>query len=323
MKQERRNLLNDDRTRFGEFDQIFFRSGFEGGIPLQKDPKRVLESLRVEEEDPLLHHRPRKFRKRKNELSQVSNTAILSLCLVTGLSSGVGSAFANTLDGNPQNKAPLDEPPSKVELDKDVESPQTKVPQTNSSEFTPSNPPLDEPASVVTDQKPNNSKNNQKHIEKGNGESSKQHQKQKTAETKQNEEQANQVKDETKSKQKAEQPAKKEKKPEKEQKKNPVKNKEIEDAASSKQEKQEKVKNNVPPVNPSTSSSENQEQTIEEEAKNTDNDSINESTDVLLPQTEEGGELPETAGNDLNQVALGAGIALAGAVLLKRKREQS
>ncbi|WP_156877632.1 hypothetical protein [Shimazuella kribbensis] len=290
---------------------------------MQKDPKRVLESLRVEEEDPLLHHRPRKFRKRKNELSQVSNTAILSLCLVTGLSSGVGSAFANTQDGNPQNKAPLDEPPSKVELDKEVKLPQMKVPQTNSSEITPSNPPLDEPASDVTDQQqPENSKNNQEHIEKGNGESSKQVQKQQTTETKRKKEQSDTVKDETKSKQKVEQPKKEEKAPQKEQKNNPVNKEEAEKSTSSKQMKQENVNNKVPPADSSTPS-DKQEQKIEEEAKNTNNESINQSLDVLLPETEEGGELPETAGNDLNQVALGAGIALAGVVLLKRKREQS
>jgi LPXTG-motif cell wall-anchored protein len=280
---------------------------------LQKDPKRVLESLRIEEEDPLLHHRPRKFRKRKNELSQVSNTAILSLCLVSGLSSGVGSAFANSLDENSQNKAPLDEPPSKVEQDKNVVLPQMKVPQTKSDEITPSNPPLDEPASEVTKQQPDNSENKHKHIEKGNSETSKQ---QKKAESKQNKEQNKPIEEKKETTQ--------EKTPKNEQSEKPVENdKSKESSSSTNKNSQSKEKSATPPVSTSEEKSTHPEQKKEKEEK-TGTEVINtEQSDVLLPQTEEGGELPKTAGNDLNQVALGAGVALTGALLLRRKRENS
>lgn len=283
----------------------------KGGIPLQKDPKRVLESLRIEEEDPLLHHRPRKFRKRKNEMSQVSNSAILSLCLVTGLSSGVGSAFANSLDSNPQNKAPLDEPPSKVEQDKNVKLPQMKAPQTNSSEVIPNNPPLDEPASEITKQQPDNSENQHKHIEKGNSETSEQVQQTKeTAESKQNKEQ-NEQKEEIKQEsnhQKSQDSPKTEKSKQSD--------------SSTNEQPQAKEK----PVTPSVGANEekNTSQVPKKEKEETDTKVIKaEESDVLIPYTEEGGELPQTAGNDLNEAALGAGLALAGALLLKRKRENS
>jgi len=283
---------------------------------LQKDPKRVLESLRIEEEDPLLHHRPRKFRKRKNELSQVSNTAILSLCLVTGLSSGVGSAFANSLDGNSQNKAPLDEPPSKVEQDKNVEQPQMKVPQTKSNEIIPSNPPLDEPASEITKQQPDNSENKHKHIEKGKSETSEQ-QKKEAAESKQNKEQSKSIEE-------SKNDSKQETIPKNEQSTKPVENnKSKQSHSSTNKHSQAKEKSAAPPVSTSEENTTHQEQKKETEETTNNEVTKTEQSDVLLPQTEEGGELPQTAGNDLNQVALGAGVALAGALLLRRKRENS
>lgn len=312
-------MLNVVKRDLVNLTKSFFAQDFEGGIPLQKDPKRVLESLRIEEEDPLLHHRPRKFRKRKNELSQVSNTAILSLCLVTGLSSGVGSAFANSLDGNSQNKAPLDEPPSKVEQDENVELPQMKVPQTKSNEVIPNNPPLDEPASEITKQKPDNSENQHKHIEKGSSETSEQQTKE-TTDLKQNKEQ-NKQKEETK--QETNQESKQQKAPDNEQKEKHVETEKSKQSDSSSNEQpQAKEK----PVTPSVSTNEEKngsqvQKKIEEEAGNKVNKT--EQSDVLLPYTEEGGELPQTAGNDLNEAALGAGIALAGALLLRRKRENS
>ncbi|MCH5585678.1 LPXTG cell wall anchor domain-containing protein [Shimazuella sp. AN120528] len=276
---------------------------------MQKDPKRVLESLRIEEEDPLLHHRPRKFRKRKNELSQVSNTAVLSLCLVTGLSSGVGSAFANSLDGNPQNKAPLDEPPSKVEQNENVELPQMKVPQTKSSEITPNNPPLDEPASKVTEQQPNINENKHKHIEKGNSQTSEQ-QKKETAESKQNKEQIKPKESQTK------QQKVQEKTPKNEQStKHAEKEKPAPSHSSTEQKPKAKEKSVTPQVGSTHDSNE-----AEEDGSTKVNKT--KQSDVLLPQTEEGGQLPQTAGNDLNQAALGAGVALAGAFLLRRKREK-
>jgi LPXTG-motif cell wall-anchored protein len=319
MKQERQNLLNVVRQDLVNLTKSFFAQDFEGGIPLQKDPKRVLESLRIEEEDPLLHHRPRKFRKRKNELSQVSNTAILSLCLVTGLSSGVGSAFANSLDGNSQNKAPLDEPPSKVEQDEKVELPQMKVPQTKSSEIIPNNPPLDEPASEITKQKPDNSENQHEHIEKGNNEASEQKTKEKeTVESKQNTEQTKEKADT-----KPSQP-KHEKEPDNKQKEKSVETeKSKQPDSSSNEQPKAKEKSATPPIHTSEEKkSESQaSQKSEEETRTKVNKT--EQSDVLLPYTEEGGELPQTAGNDLNEAALGAGMALAGALLLKRKRENS
>jgi hypothetical protein len=300
-------------SRFGFIYQIFFRSDFEGGILLQKDPKRVLESFRVEEEDPLLHHRPRKFRKRKNELSQVSNTAILSLCLVTGLTSSVGSAFANSLDDQENHKAPLDEPPSKVELENKAPLQQQETPQNKSDEIIPTNPPLDEPASDVNKQQPENSKNKQKHIEEGSSETSKQ----KETKVSEKEKVPQKAEEKTNSDEKSSTSNKKEsnKTPSAEQK--PV-------TKDSSKPKQKEEKSAIPPTNEKEAKTNVIKEQKEEKQENTPAENTPTSqNDVILPVTEEGGELPETAGDDLNQVALGAGMALAGALLLKRKRAKS
>jgi hypothetical protein len=270
----------------------------------------------VEEEDPLLHHRPRKFRKRKNELSQVSNTAILSLCLVTGLTSSVGSAFANSLDNQENHNTPLDEPPSKVELENKAPLQQQETPQNKSDEMISTNPPLDEPASDVNKQQPENSDNKQKHIEEGSSETSKQTEK----ETKVSEKEkvSQKTEEKTNSDGKSSTSPKEESKTTPSVEQEPVTN----DSSKSKQ-KEEK------PAAPSTNEKEEKTKHVSKEQEDEKQEQKQvESTpasqnDVILPVIEEGGELPETAGDDLNQVVLGAGMAIAGTLLLKRKRAKS
>lgn len=257
---------------------------------MHKDPKRVLESFRVEE-DPLLQHRPRKFRKQKNELVQVSNSAVLSLCLVTGLSSGAGSVFA---EDEAQNNVPLDEPPSTVKQDDStIVLPQMKVPQTNTSEGITNQPPLDEPASDVTIQKPDNNEQKHTNINKGNAQA------QKEAKS-----------DESKSEEKAKSDeAKSEVKTQSEEAKTDAKQAPIKQEAAS--------KSVVEKTTESTESASVQSK-VDQEQADAESDGI--PGDIVIPQMEEGGKLPQTAGEDLNQAVVGAGIALAGAMLLRRKK---
>ncbi len=255
----------------------FFRSAFRGrSSNLNKDPKRVLESLRIEEEDPLLNHRPRKFRQRKNELNQVSSTAILSLCLVTGMSTGMGSAFANTIDDNSTGHIPLDEPPSKVQLDTNVELPQMQSSQTNSSELTPSKPPLDEPAATNNPKQP-------------------------TKEPAKSKEENHQEKNKTTTNQAHTPPKTTEKEP-------------VKHHSKPKHQKQEPAKSHQAPS----------KHTMQDKKTKTEthkNSPENEAT--YVPKTEDGGALPHTAGNDLNNAIAGVGVALAGSLLLKRKRAKA
>jgi LPXTG-motif cell wall-anchored protein len=272
-----------------------FAQDFEGGIPLHKDPKRVLESFRVEE-DPLLQHQPRKFRKQKNELVQVSNSAVLSLCLVTGLSSGAGSVFA---EDKAQTNVPLDEPPSTVKQeDSSFVLPQMKVPQTNTSEGITNQPPLDEPASDVTIQQPDNNEQKHTNINKGSAEAQK-------------EAKSEETKTEEKTKQLEE--SQTEGKTETEAIKTEAKQVPIQKEGTSKPSVEKVTETKKSPS--AAPSNVDHDQLIAE------SDGI--PGDIIIPQMEEGGELPKTAGDNLNQAAVGAGLALAGAMLLRRKKETS
>lgn len=93
-----------------------------------KDPKQILESFRTDVHSQNIYSSLlRQFdleypnskgnrRKPQKQLSKNMNqmAAALSVCLVTGLSAGVGSAFANSDIGPVQ--PPLDEAPSKANL---------------------------------------------------------------------------------------------------------------------------------------------------------------------------------------------------------------
>jgi hypothetical protein len=272
----------------------FFLLSLQGGIRLKNDPKQILESLRIDEEDPLLHHRPRKFRKPKNEWSQASNATIISLCLVTGLSTGVGSALANTLEDQSIDHLPLDVPPSKVQLNTNanVELPRVQVPQTESKELAPNRPPLDEPATNVIKQPKHNDnvqtgKAHIKDIKKS---------KESTNHSKETNENHPTTSDEKLTKQQ-----------------------EIAKVPSVHHEtKQTQEKKETQARKHQTTSTVNMKQ----EQKHNETQVGTPSKDVisLKPKTENGGVLPDTAGNDLNDVVLGAGVALVGSLLLKRKR---
>jgi hypothetical protein len=262
---------------------------------LKNDPKQILESLRIDEEDPLLHHRPRKFRKPKNEWSQASNATILSLCLVTGLSTGVGSALASSLEDQSTNHLPLDVPPSKVQLNTNVELPRVKVPQTESNELAPNKPPLDEPATNVIKQPKHND----------NVQTGKAH-----------------IKDIKKSKESINHSKETNKNHSTTSDQKLTKQQEIAKVPSVHQEsKQIQEKKETQARQHQTTSTVNMKQ--EQKHKETQVGIPSKEVISLKPKTENGGVLPDTAGNDLNDVVLGAGVALVGSLLLKRKRAKT
>lgn len=92
---------------------------------MSRDPKLVLEMFQIgEDEDQLLepvsHHIRQPVHKKSSEVQQMSQAAVLSLCLVTGLTAGAGSAFAkgNILpDESAVDQVPWStEQPSKVKV---------------------------------------------------------------------------------------------------------------------------------------------------------------------------------------------------------------
>lgn len=101
-----------------------------------KDPKQILESFRTDVQSRNLYSsllrqfdleypNPRGNRRKPKPLAGKNvnqMAAALSVCLVTGLSAGVGTAFANSDFGPGQH--PLDEPPSKP--DQKIEQPQSE-----------------------------------------------------------------------------------------------------------------------------------------------------------------------------------------------------
>lgn len=92
---------------------------------MSRDPKLVLEMFQISEEEdqllePVSHHIRQPAHKKSSEVQQMSQAAVLSLCLVTGLTAGAGSAFAKgTLspDEGAVDQVPWStEQPGKVEV---------------------------------------------------------------------------------------------------------------------------------------------------------------------------------------------------------------
>lgn len=66
---------------------------------MSRDPKLVLEMFQISEDEdqllePISHQIRQPTLKKSSEVQQMSQAAVLSLCLVTGLTAGAGSAFA-------------------------------------------------------------------------------------------------------------------------------------------------------------------------------------------------------------------------------------
>lgn len=291
-----------------------------------KDPKQILESFRtdVHSQDIYasllrqfdLEYPNSKGNRRKPQKSAGKNmnrmAAALSVCLVTGLSAGVGSAFASSEIGPVQ--PPLDEAPSKANLN--VEKPQQqdeelerKLPEhptdlenkeeaesrmdeqqqkdqqhTEAKDFPPIQNIPQEIENIITQEQHKNEVEkktepaDEKPVEKIPAEAESGHQEELKQSTQ----------------------------PEVQHQEESVQNsKEVTTDKAPVEEKQVSPKT----ANQGVSAGANEET------------AANEKPQQKIPQTVEGGALPDTAGNDLNGVLLGGTVALLGSVYTLRKNK--
>lgn len=282
-----------------------------------KDPKQILDSWRTDIQSPNLYsdllrqfdleYPNRRGNRRKRKLAALRKTnhtaAALSLCLVTGLTMGVGSAFANN-ELEPDLNQPVDLPPSKaaiiqepqgkeeketglersieehrpqeIELPKAEEQPPAQPHEVKPN--TPELPPSEEkPREVVADkEKPQPKQDSHQetdHHLPANGETSNSHHAPK--------------------------------------KESPV--------APEGQQSQELVRTGEEGVSLEAFSTERKEgnQTVYSKQSESQTQTGNDKRE--LPQTVEGGPLPHTAGNELNGVLLGSATALMGLLYTLRR----
>lgn len=68
---------------------------------MNEDPKILLEAFRVDENE-VIELQSTKYKKKKNlDVAKISNKAVLSVCLMTGITAGIGTANINTLAQSP------------------------------------------------------------------------------------------------------------------------------------------------------------------------------------------------------------------------------
>lgn len=271
---------------------------------MSRDPKLILESFRIEEDDPLLEpvSRPvrQPIRKKSTDVNQMSQAAVLSLCLITGLSAGVGSAFAKG-DLSPEDSQ-VDQVPWQADQPQQVK-------------LKPNLPPVD--------QKKSKSHSNQKNINEDQPmdavpfqpiqpkEPSNKSTKTPTQPdpTPKNVDQVDRVTDKTKVVDQAPAAHKnfssvKKQEPTKTKPMNPITQKKYASA----------TKGGSPSTETSTPST-SSKLTPDPKAP---------STDSIMPKTEAGGVLPKTAGTDLEGVVLGSASAMLAAwYLMRKKKEQN
>ena len=309
-----------------------------------KDPKQILESFRTDVQSQNLYSSLlRQFdleypnsrgnrRKPKplagKNVNQVA--AALSVCLVTGLSAGVGSAFANS-DFGPANH-PLDEPPSK--MDQKIEHPQSE------EKDLERNLP-DRPAELEKQEEPPKPEKDHQPVEKefpsmkeipedtGKAIIHPEPQKPEEKEARSSNERAVMENSSTDGN----------------RPQHPNLQEEPEQSAPKESQQQEEVnrasdQNASRIENHTDSELTKQKEPVEEKqyspkavnAENkTETDSVKKDAEAAvvqeqnkkqnIPQTEEGGVLPDTAGNDLNGVLLGSAVSLLGSVYVLRKNK--
>ncbi|MBA4493648.1 hypothetical protein ACFO25_04550 [Paenactinomyces guangxiensis] len=300
-----------------------------------KDPRQILDAFRTDVrsrnvysdllrqfdlEQPKKRRNRKKFQPLKNH-NLTNSTAILSLCMITGLSAGMGTAFAE--DEIAPEKPPLDQPPSEVKVD--VKAPELKE---RTVERNPSGPPpelqAEKPAKTVPpkDDEPREKVNREAGPEAKQQESPKSERKEATqreTEKKQQPSKENIAREPQAShpRSKLEKPLEKAEPPVKEPltevQKNLHKPQEKLQAGAhisepSKNVGEDKAVNtsrsgSAPPV---VASSGSKTQAAGNESGN-------------RPRTEPGGKLPETAGNDLDGVLAGSAAALLGTLYAVRR----
>lgn len=114
---------------------------------MEKDPRDVLQSFEVDDNECILEYKPKNKKAKRMGPTQLSNTAILSLCLMTGLSAGVGSAYIGSVNAETKVEVPVEAPVVDEPITKpDVNVQQQLEPKVN-QEVIPNLPPLDQPVS--------------------------------------------------------------------------------------------------------------------------------------------------------------------------------
>lgn len=294
-----------------------------------KDPKQILESFRTDVHSQNIYSSLlRQFdleypnskgnrRKPQKQLGKNMNqmAAALSVCLVTGLSAGVGSAFANSDIGPVQ--PPLDEAPSKASSN--IEQPQQegKELERKLSEHPTDLEKKEEAESRTDEQQQKNQKQTEakdfppiQNIPQEIEKITIQEQHKNETENKQEDEKkpAENIPAEAESGHRKE--LRESTPPETKQGIQGSKESELTDDKAPVEEKQFSSKS----VNQGVASADTNKETAPKEEQ--DN-----KTQQKIPQTVQGGALPDTAGNDLNGVLLGGAVALLGSVYTLRKNK--
>ncbi|MBA4549176.1 hypothetical protein H1R82_02620 [Thermoactinomyces intermedius] len=309
-----------------------------------KDPKQILESFRTDVQSRNLYSsllrqfdleypNPRGNRRKPKPLAGKNvnqMAAALSVCLVTGLSAGVGTAFANSDFGPGQH--PLDEPPSK--LDRKIEQPQfegkelernlsdqpvelenkqetpkpekdhqptekefpsmKEIPEDIGKAVIPSDSPKVKEKEAVSSDKPSdmeNSSSDEKRPPVSN------------------------LQEVPKASAQPESRQQEEVKPSEVRKESPVANQVVSEVTKPKESIEEKQ------YSPKAANAENNENDGSETKQLAAAGDGEQNQKQNRPQTEEGGVLPDTAGNDLNGVLLGSALSMLGSVYVLRKNK--
>ena len=309
-----------------------------------KDPKQILESFRTDVQSRNLYSsllrqfdleypNPRGNRRKPKPLAGKNvnqMAAALSVCLVTGLSAGVGTAFANSDFGPGQH--PLDEPPSK--LDRKIEQPQfegkelernlsdqpvelenkqetpkpekdhqptekefpsmKEIPEDIGKAVIPSDSPKVKEKEAVSSDKPSdmeNSSSDEKRPPVSN------------------------LQEVPKASAQPESRQQEEVKPSDVRKESPVANQVVSEVTKPKESIEEKQ------YSPKAANAENKENAGSETKQLAAAGDEEQNQKQNRPQTEEGGVLPDTAGNDLNGVLLGSALSMLGSVYVLRRNK--
>lgn len=310
-----------------------------------KDPRQIVDAFRTDVrsrniysdllrqfdlERPNRRRNRRKFRPLKNQ--NLSNTAIMSLCLVTGLAAGVGTASAD--DEFVSDHAPIDLPASKVKIGEEKHQQSERKLERNLTGSPHLELEMKEPLRVpqIKDDTPGEHGAKPGEFVPGGQPSrdieeqpwrpqTKQPKSEKEPELKKERHQAAEHKTETHDPQKREQ-------------------REVQPEYSA---VSENVKEAFKEVRKATQKRAGED--ISEPSKNVGRQAMKKTPDpnsthlavasaaaesqkvgrihgTALPKTEQGGTLPQTAGNDLNGVIAGSGMALLGALYALRRGKE-
>jgi hypothetical protein len=310
-----------------------------------KDPRQIVDAFRTDVRSRNIYNdllrqfdleRPRrrnrrKFRPLKNQ--NLSNTAIMSLCLVTGLAAGVGTASAD--DEFVSDQAPIDLPASKVKIDgekpeqseRKVERNLTDSPHRELEKKEPVRVPLlkddtpgehgAKPGEFVSGGQPSRETEEQPSWKP----QTKQPKSEKKPELKKERHQAAEHKTETHVPQKSKQ---REVQPEHSAVSENVKGafKEVRKAAQKRagediSEPSKNVGRQALKKTPDPNSTH-----LAVASAGAESQTVGRIHGTALPKTEQGGTLPQTAGNDLNGVIAGSGMALLGALYALRRGKE-